>query len=119
VLELVRRKIEDLDRTLADLTDVRRGLRELLMASSRSARRGEAARLPASRPGRQSSTAGPQQGGPTMPHYEFYCERCKKEVDLSLSISERERGEYQCPGCGGKKLQPRLGTFFSQTSRKA
>lgn len=43
VLDLVRRKIEDLDRTLADLTDVRRGLRELLRASSRSARRGEAA----------------------------------------------------------------------------
>jgi DNA-binding transcriptional MerR regulator len=43
VLELVRRKIEDLDRTLADLTDVRRGLHKLLRASSRSARRGEAA----------------------------------------------------------------------------
>ena len=43
LLELVRRKIEDLDRTLADLTDVRRGLQDLLKASSRSARRGEAA----------------------------------------------------------------------------
>ena len=43
-----------------------------------------------------------------MPHYEFYCERCKKE-----------RGEYKCPGCGGKQLQPLMGTFFSQTSRKA
>ena len=43
VLELVRRKIVELDRTLADLTDVRRGLRELLRASSRSARRDEAA----------------------------------------------------------------------------
>jgi hypothetical protein len=43
VLELVRRKIEDLDWTLADLTDVRRGLQELLRASSRSARRGGAA----------------------------------------------------------------------------
>ena len=58
-------------------------------------------------------------GGPTMPHYEFYCERCKKEVALTLSIGARERGDYKCPGCGGKQLQPLMGTFFSQTSRKA
>ncbi len=47
------------------------------------------------------------------------CERCKKEVDLTLSIGQKERGEYECPGCGGKKLQPLMATFFSQTSRKA
>jgi putative FmdB family regulatory protein len=55
----------------------------------------------------------------TMPHYEFYCEHCKKEVTLTLSIGQRERGDYQCPGCGGKKLEPLMGTFFSQMSRKA
>jgi hypothetical protein len=33
-----------------------------------------------------------------MPHYEFYCERCKKEVALTLSIGKRERGDYKCPG---------------------
>lgn len=54
-----------------------------------------------------------------MPHYEFYCERCKKEVALTLSIGQRERGDYKCPSCGGAKLQPLMGTFFSQTSRKA
>ena len=43
VLDLVRQKVEELDRTLADLTDVRRGLKGLLRSSSRSARRGEAA----------------------------------------------------------------------------
>src|SRR5260370_4861732 len=43
VVDLVRQKIEYLDRTLADLTDVRRGLHELLKASSRSARSGKAA----------------------------------------------------------------------------
>jgi putative FmdB family regulatory protein len=53
-----------------------------------------------------------------MPHYEFYCEQCKKEVALTLSIGQRERGNYKCPGCGRKKLQPLLGTFFTQTSRK-
>jgi putative FmdB family regulatory protein len=54
-----------------------------------------------------------------MPHYEFYCERCKREVALTLSIGARERGEYKCPGCGGTPLQPLMGTFFTQTSRKA
>lgn len=54
-----------------------------------------------------------------MPHYDFHCERCQKEVTLTLSIGERERGDYKCPDCGGKKLEPLLGTFFSKTSRKA
>jgi MerR family transcriptional regulator, copper efflux regulator len=43
VLDLVRQKVKALDRTLADLTEVRRSLLELLRLSSRSARRGEAA----------------------------------------------------------------------------
>jgi MerR family transcriptional regulator, copper efflux regulator len=43
VLALVRQKVAELDRTLADLTHVRRGLKELLRSSSRSRRRGEAA----------------------------------------------------------------------------
>jgi len=54
-----------------------------------------------------------------MPHDEFHCERCNKEVALTLSGGERERGDYKCPGCGGKKLELLMGTFFSQTSRKA
>lgn len=43
VLDLVRQKVEALDRTLADLAEVRRGLRGLLRLSARSPRRGEAA----------------------------------------------------------------------------
>ena len=35
-----------------------------------------------------------------MPHYEFYCEKCEKEITLTLSIGERERGGYKCPGQG-------------------
>ncbi len=54
-----------------------------------------------------------------MPHYDFHCEKCRKEVSLTLSMSERERGDYQCPSCGGKALQPLMGAFFSKTSRKA
>ena len=54
-----------------------------------------------------------------MPSYEFFCEKCNKEVTLTLTISERDRGEYKCPGCGGKTLQPLMGAFFSKTSRKS
>jgi putative FmdB family regulatory protein len=54
-----------------------------------------------------------------MPHYEFHCERCKKEVTLTLTIGERERGDYKCPGCGGKTLEPLMGTFFSKTASTA
>ena len=42
VLDLVRQKVEELDRTLADLAEVRRGLQGLLKSSSRSSRRSEA-----------------------------------------------------------------------------
>jgi len=42
VLDLVRQKVEELDRTLAELTEVRRGLQGLLGSSSRSPRRGGA-----------------------------------------------------------------------------
>ncbi len=44
-----------------------------------------------------------------MPHYEFYCEKCEKEVTLTVSIAERERGGYKCPGCGGKARKPLTG----------
>ncbi|MBI3028436.1 MAG: zinc ribbon domain-containing protein [Candidatus Rokubacteria bacterium] len=54
-----------------------------------------------------------------MPSYEFFCPKCNKEISLTLTISERERGEYKCPSCGAKDLQPLLGAFFSKTSRKS
>ncbi|MBI4589620.1 MAG: zinc ribbon domain-containing protein [Candidatus Rokubacteria bacterium] len=54
-----------------------------------------------------------------MPLYEFYCPKCAKEVSLTLTFGERERGEYKCPACGEKALQPLMGTFFSKTSRKS
>jgi putative FmdB family regulatory protein len=54
-----------------------------------------------------------------MPVYEFFCARCDREVSLTLTISERERGEAKCPHCGATGLQPLMGTFFSKTSRKS
>jgi putative FmdB family regulatory protein len=54
-----------------------------------------------------------------MPLYEFICDKCKKEVSLTLSISEREKGEAKCPQCGSRDMRPQVGMFFSTTSRKS
>ncbi len=54
-----------------------------------------------------------------MPQYDFYCGKCQKEVTLTLTFSERERGDFKCPHCGGKSLEPLMATFFSKTSRKS
>jgi putative FmdB family regulatory protein len=54
-----------------------------------------------------------------MPLYEFRCEKCDKEVSLTLTIGEREGGKVTCPHCGSTDLQPLLATFFSKTSRKS
>jgi len=54
-----------------------------------------------------------------MPHYEFHCAKCRKDVTITLSVSQREGGDSRCPECGSTRLQPLLGTFFSKTSRKA
>jgi len=54
-----------------------------------------------------------------MPLYEYYCETCKKEFTVTMSISEHDKGTATCPTCGGKQLQPLVGTFFAKTSRKS
>jgi putative FmdB family regulatory protein len=55
----------------------------------------------------------------TMPLYEFFCDKCQKEVSLTLSMSQREKGEAKCPQCGSREMRPLVGTFFSKTSRKS
>jgi putative FmdB family regulatory protein len=54
-----------------------------------------------------------------MPVYEFHCDKCQREVTLTLSIREHEEGKVKCPKCGSKALRPLLSTFVSQTSRKS
>ena len=54
-----------------------------------------------------------------MPLYEFYCDKCEKEVSLTLSMREKEKGEAKCPECGSREMRPLVGTFFSKTSRKS
>ncbi|MBI3634797.1 MAG: zinc ribbon domain-containing protein [Candidatus Rokubacteria bacterium] len=54
-----------------------------------------------------------------MPLYEFYCERCQKEITIPMSMSEHDKGSAACPHCGVSGLKPLIGPFFSKTSRKS
>jgi putative FmdB family regulatory protein len=54
-----------------------------------------------------------------MPVYEYLCEGCKKEVSLTMSISQHDKGGAACPECGRRSLRPLMGTFFAKTSRKS
>ena len=54
-----------------------------------------------------------------MPLYEYYCETCRREVTLPMTISEHDKGNVACPQCQGRDIRPLLGTFFSKTSRKS
>lgn len=54
-----------------------------------------------------------------MPVYEYYCDKCRREVQVTLSISAHATAKVACPKCGSKALRPLVSTFFSQTSRKS
>jgi putative FmdB family regulatory protein len=53
-----------------------------------------------------------------MPLYEYYCPTCKREISITQTIQEHQQGA-NCPTCGSRDLEARLGTFFSKTSRKS
>ncbi len=54
-----------------------------------------------------------------MPRYEFFCEDCKKEFEVILTLAEYEKGELKCPTCGGKKVHQEAAAFFAVTSKKS
>ena len=54
-----------------------------------------------------------------MSVYEYQCDKCDREVTLTLSIREHEKGKIKCPKCGAESLRSLLGAFMSQTSKKA
>jgi len=54
-----------------------------------------------------------------MPVYEYYCDKCKHDVSVTLSINEHDKAEVACPRCRNKALRSLVSTFFSQTSRKS
>jgi len=54
-----------------------------------------------------------------MPAYEYRCDKCDREVTLTLTIREHEKGQVKCPKWGSKALRPLLSAFMSQTSKKS
>src|SRR2546428_8833915 len=40
------------------------------------------------------------RGGSAMPMYEYYCDKCERDVTVPLTISEHEKGRIKCPKCG-------------------
>jgi putative FmdB family regulatory protein len=54
-----------------------------------------------------------------MPVYEYYCDNCRRDVSITLSISEHDKATAACPQCANTTLRPLVSTFFSQTSRKS
>jgi putative FmdB family regulatory protein len=54
-----------------------------------------------------------------MPVYEYYCDNWRREVAVTLSIGQHDKGVPACPQCSGKDLHPFVSTVFSQTSRKS
>jgi putative FmdB family regulatory protein len=54
-----------------------------------------------------------------MPVYEYHCEKCDREVTITLTISQHEKGKIERPKCGSKALRPLLSAFMSQTSKKS
>jgi putative FmdB family regulatory protein len=54
-----------------------------------------------------------------MPLYEYFCEKCRKEVVLTMSMREHDKAAAACPQCGSKEMRPLVSTIFTQTSRKS
>ena len=39
-----------------------------------------------------------------MPRYEFLCEKCQKPFELTMTISEHEKGNVRCPTCKSTRV---------------
>jgi len=59
------------------------------------------------------------RGGAAIPVYEYHCDKCRREVQVTLTIKEHDKAKVACPQCGSTALRPLVSAFFSQTSRKS
>jgi putative FmdB family regulatory protein len=54
-----------------------------------------------------------------MPTYDYRCENCAKTFSITLSMSERDKGNIACPGCKADKVVKLYSTFYAKTSKKS
>lgn len=54
-----------------------------------------------------------------MPVYEYFCEACKKEFEIALTLDAHDHKKLKCPKCGSAKLHQVAAAFTAVTSRKS
>ena len=54
-----------------------------------------------------------------MPVYEFSCQDCHKDFEISRPISEATTGSAPCPNCGSKKTERTWSSIFAITGKKS
>jgi putative FmdB family regulatory protein len=54
-----------------------------------------------------------------MPHYDYFCQGCKKIFSKILTLAEYEKDAVVCPHCGSKKVEQKVSAFYAITSRKS
>jgi putative FmdB family regulatory protein len=57
-----------------------------------------------------------------MPTYEFRCQKCGKDFEVAMSISEYEKKKkegFTCEGCGSQEVVQQIAAFQVQTSKKS
>ena len=54
-----------------------------------------------------------------MPHYEFFCDACKKTFSKVLTLPQYEKGKVICPHWGSKRVEQSWSAFTAITSKKS
>jgi putative FmdB family regulatory protein len=54
-----------------------------------------------------------------MPHYEFFCNACKKTFSKILTIAKHDAEKTDCPHCGSHEVEQRWSAFSVVTSKKS
>jgi putative FmdB family regulatory protein len=54
-----------------------------------------------------------------MPVYEYFCEACKREFEIALTLNEHDHEKVKCPKCGSRKLHQVAAAFTAVTAKKS